>query len=127
MILKNYLKNKDTGFLLIRLGLAFLFIFGGTGKLMGLEGFSNMVWGSMALAFIVAIVELFAGIGLLLGVMVRESGFALAIVMLFAIFIAHNPITMEGQLMNALIRFALLTTLLGLAFTGSGKSALLKD
>lgn len=123
-------KNQDLSILIMRIGVALVFLYGGLGKLFGilggpgLENFSGMVWGSMAIATIVAIVELVAGISVLLGFMSRESNLLLAIIIAFATFMVHVP---SGNVMNILVHVMLFTNLIGLVLLGSGKYAIHED
>ncbi len=126
-MVKCYLpKNPDLGSFLLRLTLGLLFIYGGAGKLFGILGgpgiemFSGMVWGSVAIAYLVGIVELLAGIGLIIGFMPRHSALLLIIVMVFAIFMVHNPFSNIGNLMDALIRLTIIGGLAQILLSGPG-------
>ena len=116
-------KNPDLGSLVLRLTLGLLFVYGGVGKLFlgGATGLSGLLWGQLWLAYLVGIVELLAGIGLIIGFMARHSALLLIIVMIFAIFLAHNPFVNSSELMNALIRLALIGGLAQVLFSGAGK------
>lgn len=122
-------KNSELGLFLLRLFMGLLFIYGGIGKLFGVLGgpgiemFSGMVWGSMFLAYLVAIVELIAGLALVLGIMSRQASVLLSIILLVAIFHIHIP--NDPNIMNTLIRLALIGGLLNIVFTGSGKYAVM--
>lgn len=121
------IENLSIGLFIMRITMAALFIPFGFQKFMGLEGFSAMVWGSLFVAFLVALVELVGGLMLLLGVGTKWAGAALGIVMIGAIFIVHNPFVVNDELMNALTRLIIAGVGFGLFFTGSGKLALVKD
>ena len=123
----NPLHKPDVGLLILRLTMAALFIPFGIMKFMDLNGIAGMVGGSMFIGFLVALAELGGGLMLLLGVGSRWGGAALGVVMIGAIFIAHNPLTMDGQLMNFLMRLIIGGVGFALFFTGSGKYALMKD
>ena len=122
--------NPNLGLFLLRLTIGLLFVYGGVGKLFGVLGgpgiemFSGMVWGMVWLAYLVAVVELVTGIMLLVGFFTRFASIALVIVMVAAILIAHNPFTMDGQLMAALIRLTIIGGLLNLVFSGPGNIGL---
>jgi putative oxidoreductase len=128
------MKCDNTGLFMIRLGLGILFVFAGFGKLTGvfgpgIKGFSGMVWGSLFLAWIIALGELLGGISLLTGVWTKYSTIGLSIIMLGAIFMASipgldsaNPMTLISLLSNVVI----LTSLLGVMFMGPGKCCIKK-
>lgn len=127
-------KNDDAGLFALRLTLGLLFLYGGLGKIIGsavggpgIEMFSGMVWGSIALAWIVAIVELAAGLMLILGFMSRDASVALIVILVVAILKVHNPFVDFGELMNFFVRLALIGGLLSVMFSGSGKVAINSD
>lgn len=130
VVMKHVPKNYDVGLLIMRIGIAILFIYGGLGKLFGvlggpgLEMFSGMVWGSMFVAVVVALAELVGGILVLIGFLSRDAKITLAVIILVANLIVHVP---SGNLMNILVHLMLFTNLLGLALIGSGKYALRED
>ncbi len=134
MNLINIQKNNDLGNFILRITIGLLFLYGGMSKIIGpafygpgIEGFSGMVWGSIAIAWIVALAELITGLFLLLGFMIRESSLVLTIIMIFAIIMVHNPIVdLSGQLMQFLIRLTIIGALLALFFAGTDKYALVK-
>ena len=110
-------KNPEVGSFVLRLTLGLLFVYGGIGKLfMGgaAKLATDLLGGYVWLAYFVGVVELLAGLFLI-------------IVMVVAIFLAHNPFTMEGQTMNALIRLALIGGLAQVLLHGSGDLAVMKD
>ncbi|TYB74011.1 DoxX family membrane protein [Bizionia myxarmorum] len=117
------------GNLIIRIGFALLFIWGGLEKFiegfLGGVGLQNMAdflkesgltflgdTGTYALGALLALLELIAGILLLIN---KQTFFAytfLAFVMLMALVLVHIP---SGNWMNIMIHVALTTTLAGLA------------
>ena len=121
--------NKDAGLLTIRLGLGLLFLIAGLGKLIGaplgpgIAGFSGMVWGSVVLAWLIALGELVGGISLFLGKGMKYATIWLAIIMVGAIFIASIPSVASGQpmaLIGLLSNIVILTGVVGLMMTGPG-------
>ena len=130
-MLKNIIDNKDIGALIMRLGIATVFLWGGFGKFFGwfggpgLEQFATeMVWGSLGLAILVATIELIGGITALIGTFTREITAILGIIILVALFAVHIP---SGNIMDVVIHIMLLTNLIGMSFIGSGKYALKED
>lgn len=121
--------NTGTGNLIIRIGFALLFIWGGLEKFiegfLGGVGLQNMAdllkqsglaflgdTGTYALGALLALLELVAGIILLIN---KQTFFAyvfLAFTMLMALVLVHIP---SGNWMNIMIHIALTTTLAGLA------------
>lgn len=121
--------KTGTGNLIIRIGFALLFIWGGLEKFiegfLGGVGLQNMAdflkqsglaflgdTGTYALGALLALLELNAGVLLLIN---KKTFFAytfLAFVMLMALVLVHIP---SGNWMNIMIHLALTTTLAGLA------------
>ena len=124
-------KNPEVGSFVLRLTLGLLFLYGGVGKLFmegGAVGLADkFLNGYVWLAYLVGVVELLAGLFLIIGFVSRQSALFLIIVMVFAIFLAHNPFTMENQTMNAFIRLALIGGLAQILLHGSGDLAVMKD
>ncbi|MCA9459486.1 MAG: DoxX family protein [Nanoarchaeota archaeon] len=124
-------KNDDLGSFFLRLFMGLLFLYGGVGKLFGILGgpgiemFSGMVWNQMWLAYLVAIVELLAGLMLIVGYMTRQASVLLSIILLVAIVHIHIP--NDPNIMNTLVRLALIGGLMKIIFSGSGKVALEED
>lgn len=91
---------KSYAVLPLRFGLGVIFLYHGLQKVFGLfggsgiEGFSMMLSGlgfssAQLLATLVAYIELFGGIFLLLGVLVRLSALSLLVVMIVALLKVH--------------------------------------
>lgn len=117
------LKNcncKNWGILLIRLGLASVFLYHGINKLMDIQGTIGFFGGLGLPAFVawlVAIVETVGGAAMLFGAFSFYAGILLSIVMLFAIILVKAKMgfgAFEFDLM-------LLLSSLGIAFIGAGK------
>lgn len=121
--------KTGTGNLLIRLGFALLFMWGGLEKFiegfLGGVGLQNMAdflkqsglaflgdSGTYALGALLALLELTAGILLLINKMTIYAYGFLSFVMLMALVLVHIP---SGNWMNIMIHIALTTTLTGLA------------
>jgi uncharacterized membrane protein YphA (DoxX/SURF4 family) len=83
-------KNQDLGLFLLRLGLAAVFFFHGLDKLNnidGIIGFFSSLGIPAIFAYLVAIIETLGGLALFVGLWVEKVSLALAIVMLFAIYL----------------------------------------
>lgn len=124
----NYLSslhNKDLALLLVRVGLASVFMYHGWMKINGMEGtigfFASIGLGSFW-AYLVAWVEFLGGILMLLGVKVRELGVLFTVVMIVAILKVHLGQGFKGMEFQVV----LLLSSLAMVFAGAGKYALLK-
>jgi putative oxidoreductase len=121
--------NTTTGNLIIRIGIGLLFVWGGIEKFIegflggvGLQAMADMLKGSglaflgdtgtYALGAILALLELVAGILVLVGKQLFYAYAFLAFVMLMALVLVHIP---SGNWLNIMIHIALLGTLTGLA------------
>ncbi|MDY7396092.1 DoxX family protein [Aureibaculum sp. 2210JD6-5] len=130
--------NTGTGSLVIRIGIALLFIWGGLEKFiegfLGGVGLQNMAdflkqsglaflgdTGTYALGAILALFELIAGILILVNKQTVYAYAFLAFIMLMALVLVHIP---SGNWMNIMIHIALTTTLAGLALNEKNKAAL---
>ncbi|MET2983673.1 DoxX family membrane protein [Aureibaculum conchae] len=119
----------DIGNIVIRIGIALLFIWGGLEKFiegfLGGVGLQNMAdflkvsglaflgdTGTYALGAVLAALELLAGILVLLNKQLLYAYAFLAFIMLMALVLVHIP---SGNWMNIMIHIMLLTTLAGLA------------
>jgi putative oxidoreductase len=114
----------DYGLLVIRLGLA-MFMYHGFQKLTGLEGTAGFFAGvgiplAGVMAIVVALVEFFGGLAMLLGVATRVSGVLLSIVMLVAII----AVKLKNGWPAFELDLAFLTMALGIALAGPGKFSL---
>lgn len=110
-------KYSDLALLLLRIGIAYIFIVHGWGKLTGIEGTAGFFGGlgipvPVVMAWVVAIVEFFGGILVLLGAYAKIPNLLLAIVMLVAI------LAQEG---NFEFEFILMLATLSLFLIGSGQ------
>ena len=122
---KAFFNNGNLGLLLIRLGLAAIFIFSGIVKFMDIAGtaaFFQKINLSLPFVYLVATVELLGGISMLLGVWTKLFGWLLAINMLFAIILVKFATGFSGYSSDLL----LLLVALGIAFLGAGRYALCK-
>ena len=116
----NKLKNPDLGLLLIRVGLALVFIIHGWGKWQNLDGTVGFFGGlglAAFFAYLVATVEVLAGLAMLLGVWVDWAGLLLAAVMFTAIYLVKFDMGFVGGYEFDLM---LLLSALGVAMMGSG-------
>lgn len=118
--------NSDLGLLLVRLGLAVVFIVHGWSKVGDISGtatfFSslglNIFW-----VYVVAYVEFLGGIALLVGIWSRWAGLLIAIDMVFAIYL----VKFAGGLKGYEFELTLLLVALAVYFSGSGRYSLRKD
>ncbi|WP_346881355.1 DoxX family protein [uncultured Algibacter sp.] len=130
--------NTVTGNLVIRIGFALLFIWGGLEKFiegfLGGVGLQNMAdflkqsglaflgdTGTYALGTILALLELVAGILVLANKQAMYAYAFLAFIMFMALVLVHIP---SGNWMNIMIHIALTTTLSGLAINEKQKATL---
>ena len=138
MMFKNFCKNNceganlpcekwfnhpNWGLLLIRVGLAVVFIAHGWAKLQNIDqtaGFFSSLGLGIFWVYLVGLVEFVGGIAMLLGVMVRQIGILFAIIMLFAIFLVKID---KGFSKYEFDLFLLLVSL-GITLLGSGKYSL---
>ena len=119
----------NTGNLVIRIGIALLFIQGGLEKFfegflggIGLQNMANFLKGSglaffgdtgtYALGALLSALELIAGILVLLNKQLLYAYAFLSFIMLMALVLVHIP---SGNWMNIMIHIMLITTLAGLA------------
>lgn len=112
-------KNKSLGLLLLRLTLGSIFIVHGVQKFMDIEstiGFFSKIGIPSFFAYVVAFVETFGGLAVVLGIFTGLSGILLAIVMVVAL------ITVKFNLgfFRYEIDLALLGSALAIIFTGPG-------
>lgn len=114
-------KFSDLGLLLLRIGVGVIFIVAGWGKLTGIEGVTGF-FGDIGIpmpfimAWVVALVEFFGGIMVLLGAYTKIPYLLLAFTMLVAIFLVQLP---DG--FGALrLELMLMLASLALFFTGNG-------
>lgn len=87
-------KLLNAGMLVLRLVLAAIFITAGWAKLQGIEGVAEMFGGMgfpapLFFAYLVGLVELVGGVGVLLGVYTRTWAALLAFIMLVALVLVH--------------------------------------
>ncbi len=115
---------KSVGLLLIRLGLAAVFIAHGLAKFseMGMTiGFFGTLGLPAVVAYAVAAGELAAGVAMLLGLFTRWAGALIAVIMLGAMMLVKFKAGfLGGYEFDAMLFFAAL----GIAFIGPGKYSL---
>lgn len=117
-------KQQDIAILLLRIGVGFIFIYAGWGKLTGIEGtqgfFDSIGIPIPALmAWVVAIIEFFGGILVLLGAWTRIPHLLLAIIMLVALLTTK----LGGGFGPARLDFMLLMANIALFLLGTGRYA----
>lgn len=113
-------KNADIGLLLIRLGLAAVFIGHGFQKLTGMAmvaGFFSQLGVPAFVAYLVAFGELAAGLSMLLGFWTHWAGKLIAVIMVFAIILVKFKTGFIGGYELDLI---LLLSGLAITFMGPG-------
>lgn len=115
-------KFNDLAPLLLRIGVGIIFIIAGWGKLTGIEGVQGF-FGDLGIplpglmAWVVAIVEFFGGLMVLLGAYIRIPALLLAFTMVVALLTTK----LGGEFSAARLDIMLLLTSLALFFLGSGK------
>ncbi len=113
--------SPDVGLLLMRLALGGVFAVHGWAKLQNLEGTAGF-FGSLGLpgelAYLVAVVEFFGGIAVILGLWTHWLGKALALIMVGAILFAKWP---KGGWNASELELALFALALGITMLGPGK------
>ena len=117
----SYPAYTDVGLLLIRIGLAIVFIVHGLQKWQNLQA-TGQFFSSLALpsifVYLVALTELVGGVMVLFGWLARLSSFALVVVMFFAIVLVKWPMGLVGGYELELV---LLLMALALVVAGPGK------
>jgi putative oxidoreductase len=114
-------KKSDIALLLLRIGVGVIFIVAGWGKLTGIEGTIGF-FDSLGIplpgimAWVVAIVEFFGGIMVLLGAYAKIPYLLLAIIMVVALLTTK----LGGEFSAARLDMMLLLTNLALFLMGSG-------
>lgn len=119
---KDFSKYNGIALLLLRVGVGLVFIVAGWGKLTGIEGvqgfFGNLGIPLPALmAWVVAIVEFFGGLMVLLGAWARIPNLLLAFIMVVALLTTK----LDGDFSSARVDLLLLFMTTALAILGSGK------
>lgn len=118
--------NKNTGLLIMRLGLGTIFLVHGILKLQNMEGtigFFGKIGLTPMLAWVVAMVEVLGGVLMILGLFTSVVGVLLALVMLVAFIKVKLPAGGMQAFLTGEIDLALFVLSLGLACTGAGKYA----
>lgn len=118
----NLDKYYDWAPLLLRIGVGVVFIITGWGKLTGIEGTQGF-FGQLGIplpglmAWVVALVEFFGGLMVLLGAYVRVPALLLAFIMVVALFTTK----LGGEFSAARLDLMLLLMNVSIAILGSGK------
>ncbi|MBI5220829.1 MAG: DoxX family protein [Candidatus Liptonbacteria bacterium] len=121
--MKSY-RNADLALLLIRLGLAAIFLFHGIAKAIDLSGtaqFFSVIGLNAPIAYLVIVIETLGGLAMFLGVWPRVAGIALAITMLGAMITVKFAKGFGGGWEFDLILFL---AALAVALAGPGKYAI---
>lgn len=122
----NFEKYSDLAPLLLRLGVGLIFIYAGWGKLTGIEG-TTTFFGNIGIplagimAWVVALIEFFGGIMILIGLRIQIPALLLAFIMIVAIITTK----LGGENVFRAMRLDLMLMLANLALIilGSGKYA----
>ncbi len=127
MQLFNTDSYKDLAPLLLRIGVGLIFIHAGWGKLTGIEGTAGFFDGlgiplPLVMAWVVAIVEFFGGIMILVGFKIQIPALLLAIIMVVAILTTKlgGDEVFRAMRLDLLLMFCSLALML----TGSGKASI---
>jgi len=128
---KIFVKYSEWSLIFLRLGVGFIFLMHGVGKLFAIGPFAMGVdsvagfFGStgvpipMFFAWIVSLVETFGGLAILLGFWTRLSALLLSITMTVALLLVHIPNGFYKT--NGELPLLLLLGALTLLFAGAGK------
>lgn len=117
-------KNPDVAILILRIFIGAVFIVHGVLKLKnipGTEGFFQMIGLAPWMGVMVGVVEVLAGLSMMLGYFTFASSIAIVAIMLVAIFKVKMPM---GGIMAAEIDLAMLVSALVIFMTGAGKYSL---
>lgn len=117
----NMQNLTDIGLLALRIALGVIFIRHGWLKFQDLAGAAGFfesfgIPGALFWAYVVAFVEFFGGLAVLLGVYLRAAAFFLGIVMIVALLVVHTKMPFD----NAELPIALLGGLIALKAFGGG-------
>lgn len=121
--MKKY-KNPDLAILILRIFLGVVFVFHGFLKLQNVEGargFFEIVGLAPWLAIFVGIVEILAGLSMILGYGTMFAAIAIAVIMIFAIIKVKYPM---GGLVAGELEASLILAALTIYLTGPGKYSL---
>jgi putative oxidoreductase len=119
--------NKNTGLLVIRIGLGVIFLAHGWAKLGNMDatiGFFGSLGFPAFLAWVVALVETLGGLAVLLGLWTRYAATLLAVIMLVVIVQVKGLKSFMGQ-GSYEFEFMLFMVSLGIAAMGSGKYSIM--
>lgn len=119
--LSRFFYQPSLGLLLVRVTLGAIFIYHGWGKLGNLDmtmGFMESIGLPGFMAYAITAVELLGGLMLILGVLTRFAGVALAIAMAVAVCLVTFP---KGGLAGSEYEILLMLASFALVLTGSGK------
>lgn len=125
--------NKDLALIILRVIPGIIFLLAGIYKLMNMGmvvgGFTPIFGGyATVMSYLVAIVEILGGVSLLLGIFLRYSTPALAVIMIVATAMVHWPQgnSLLTSFMSSQFTLSLLTTLVAIGILGAGKYSLAK-
>ena len=125
--IKDYLNEVDLGKLFLRLAVGLVFINAGWGKIGNIDQVISM-FASLGLAswiaYLVAYLEFFGGLAVLLGIATRYSAGILVVIMLVATFKVHLPNGYSLQNGGYEYTLALMFASLAILYLGAGTYAL---
>lgn len=119
---QNLEKYHDVALLLLRIGVGVIFIVAGWGKLTGIEGTQGF-FGNLGIplpglmAWVVAIIEFFGGLMVLIGAYIRIPTLLMAIIMIVALLTTK----LGGEFSAARVDLLLMLMSSSLFILGSGK------
>ena len=127
-------QHADALLLAGRVALGFIFVLGGFGKLVNLDGFASSLAGrgvlmASVMAFLGAVVEAFAGLAIVLGIQVRYAALLVILFTIIASLISHRFWEFSGaarqmQQVQFLKNLAIIGGAVVLLVAGSGRFSL---
>lgn len=129
------LRNKSSwGLLILRIATGLIFLVAGYSKLTGIEGITGLLTGlgfplPGILAWLLALVEFFAGVALILGIYTRYAAIPLVVVAVVSTIVVYagGMPNSDGGFGAARLDIMLLASTLALVFTGGGKCSIKED
>jgi len=122
---------RDWGMLIARILIGLLFVMMAVAKFKNMGGTAGYIESSWlpagnVMAWAAALIELFGGLMLILGIHVNAAALGLAVFLLIVTLTFHLDFSDQGQTTQLLKNFAIIGGLLSLHFSGGGKYLLMK-